>query len=85
MSSELYKIVKKISKREGKNKRRSRLFSAEAGWSERDKEKILRLAQDDSALCFFGGPRAEGRPAEEDYVRKVSKSTTTIGTPMRTK
>jgi len=84
MSSELYKIVKKISKRVGKNKRRSRLFSAEAGWSEK-KEKILRLAQDDSALCFFGGPRAEGRPAEEDYLRKVSKSTTTIGTPMRTK
>ena len=84
MSSELYKIVKKISKREGKNKRRSRLFSAEAGWSEK-KEKILRLAQDDSALCFFGGPRAEGRHAEEDYLRKVSKSTTTIGTPMRTK
>ena len=84
MSSELYKIVKKISKREGKNKRRSRLFSAEAGWSEK-KEKILRLAQDDSALCFFGGPRAEGRPAEGDYLRKVSKSTTMIGTPMRTK
>ena len=50
MSSELYKIVKKISK-----KRKT------------------------------SGPCRDGTAREGDYLRKVSTSTITIGTPMRTK
>lgn len=50
MSSELYKIVKKLSKKE----------------------------ENERAAPQRGGP-------QRGYLRKVSKSTTTIGTPMRTK